>query len=197
MARPLEFDRDAALDRAMRVFWRQGYQAASLPDLLTEMAISRSSLYAAFGDKRGLMLECLDLFAARTLQILSRARTGQPPLEALRHFFDRSVVDPPGGKAEWGCLLVNTVLEMADVDDGLSAHAAARLGEVQAGFEDCLRDAGCPPAQADELAAFLMLVNQGLRVSSRRAQPLQARRDQIATTFRVLNAAIPTEVLST
>ncbi|MDO9246711.1 MAG: hypothetical protein Q7U11_09600, partial [Phenylobacterium sp.] len=110
---------------------------------------------------------------------------------------DRSVVDPPGGQPEWGCLLVNTVLEMADVDDGLSAHAAARLGEVQAGFEACLRDAGCPPTQADELAAFLMLVNQGLRVSSRRAQPLQARRDQIATTFRVLNAAIPTEVTST
>ena len=197
MARPLEFDRDAALDRAMRVFWRQGYQAASLPDLLAEMGISRSSLYAAFGDKRGLMLECLDLFATRTLQILSRARDGQPPLEALRRFFDRSVVDPPGGKAEWGCLLVNTVLEMADVEDALSAHAAARLGEVQAGFEACLRDAGCPPAQADELAAFLMLVNQGLRVSSRRAQPLEARRDQIATTFRVLSAAIPTEAPST
>ncbi len=197
MARPLEFDRDAALARAMRVFWRQGYQAASLPDLLTDMGISRSSLYAAFGDKRGLMLECLDLFAHRTLQILSRARAGQPALEALRQFFDRSVVDPPGGRAEWGCLLVNTVLEMADVDDGLSAHAAARLAQVQAGFEDCLREDGCSPAQAAELAAFLMLVNQGLRVSSRRPQPPQARRDQIATTFRVLSAAIPTEVLST
>ncbi|MDZ4054600.1 MAG: hypothetical protein U1E24_15255, partial [Phenylobacterium sp.] len=64
-------------------------------------------------------------------------------------------------------------------------------------FVDCLRDAGCPPAPADERAAFLMLANLGLRVSSRRAQPLQARRDQIATTFRVLSAAIPTEVLST
>ncbi|MDP3869995.1 TetR/AcrR family transcriptional regulator [Phenylobacterium sp.] len=197
MARPLEFDRDAALDRAMRVFWRQGYQAASLPDLLAEMGISRSSLYAAFGDKRGLMLECLDLFAHRTLQILARARAGQPALAALRQFFDRSVVDPPGGKADWGCLLVNTVLEMAGVDDGLSAHAAVRLAQVQGRFEDCLRDAGCTPAQADELAAFLMLVNQGLRVSSRRAQPLQARRDQIATTFRVLSAAIPTEASST
>ena len=197
MARPLEFDRDAALDRAMRVFWRQGYQAASLPDLITDMGISRSSLYAAFGDKRGLMSECLDLFAQRTLQILARARAGLPPLEALRQFFDRSVVDPPGGKAEWGCLLVNTVLEMADVDDDLSAHAAARLAQVQAGFEDCLRDAGSPAAQAAELAAFLMLVNQGLRVSSRRAQPLQARRDQVATTFRVLNAAIPTEAPAT
>lgn len=197
MARPLEFDRDAALDRAMRVFWRQGYQAASLPDLITDMGISRSSLYAAFGDKRGLMLECLDLFAQRTLQILARARAGLPPLEALRQFFDRSVVDPPGGKAEWGCLLVNTVLEMADVDDDLSAHAAARLAQVQAGFEDCLRDAGSPAAQAAELAAFLMLVNQGLRVSSRRAQPLQARRDQVATTFRVLSAAIPTEAPAT
>lgn len=197
MARPLEFDRDAALDRAMRVFWRQGYQAASLPDLLTDMGISRSSLYAAFGDKRGLMLECVDLFARRTLQILARARAANPPLEALRGFFDRSVIEPPGGQSEWGCLLVNTVLELAEVDDGISAHAGARLAEVEAGFADCLRDAGCAADQARDLAAFLMLVNQGLRVSSRRDLPLQARRDQIATTFRVLSAAIPTEASST
>lgn len=196
MARPLEFDRDAALDRAMRVFWRQGYQAASLPDLLGEMEISRSSLYAAFGDKRGLMAECLDLFARRTLQILARARAGQPPLEALRLFFERSVVEPPGGDPDWGCLLVNTVIEMADVDAGLGALAAARLAEVQGGFEACLRDAGCGSDQARELAAFLMLINQGLRVSSRRALPLQARRDQIATTFRVLSAALSTEAPS-
>lgn len=184
MARPLEFDRDQALTQAVGLFWRQGFQAASLPDLTTGMGISRSSLYAAFGDKRALFMECLDLYARRTLALLAAVRAEHPPLEALRQFFERSCAQP-------GCLLVNTTLEMADVDDGLSAHASARLAEVQAGFEACLGDTGCGPALAAELAGFLMLVNQGLRVSSRRNLSAEARQAQLDTTFRILAAAIP------
>lgn len=184
MARPVEFERDHALTQAVGLFWRQGFQAASLPDLTSGMGISRSSLYAAFGDKRALFIECLDLYARRTLALLAAARAQHPPLEALRQFFERSFGQP-------GCLLVNTTLEMADVDDGLSAHAVARLAEVEAGFEACLRDAGCAAAQAAELAAFLMLVNQGLRVSSRRNLSSDDLRAQLDTTFRILAAAIP------
>ncbi|MCI3134293.1 TetR/AcrR family transcriptional regulator [Phenylobacterium aquaticum] len=184
MARPVEFERDQALTQAVGLFWRQGYQAASLPDLTTGMGISRSSLYAAFGDKRALFIECLDLYARRTLGLLAAARAEHPPLEALRQFFERSFGQP-------GCLLVNTTLEMADVDDGLSAHAVARLAEVEAGFEACLREAGCDAVQAAELAAVLMLVNQGLRVSSRRNLSADDLKAQLDTTFRILAAAIP------
>ncbi|WP_304170154.1 TetR/AcrR family transcriptional regulator [Phenylobacterium aquaticum] len=190
MARPLEFDRDQALTQAVGLFWRQGFQAASLPDLTTGMGISRSSLYAAFGDKRELFVECMNLYASRTLGLLAAARAEHPPLEALRQFFARSFVQP-------GCLLVNTTLEMADVDDALSAHASALLADIQAGFEAGLRDAGCEAAQAGELAGFLMLVNQGLRVSSRRALSAETLQAQLDTTFRVLAAAIPAARLTT
>lgn len=186
MARPLEFDRDKALTQAMGLFWRRGYQGAALPDLLDAMGIGRSSLYAAFRDKRSLFVECLDLYADRSLAALAQARAALPPLQALRTFFDRSFFQP-------GCLLVNTTLEMADLDDGLRAEASARMARIEAAFADALRDAGCSPAQADELAGFLMVVNQGLRVSSRRDLSAADRETQLATTFRVLAAAIPAE----
>lgn len=184
MARPLEFDRDQALMKATGLFWRKGYQATSIPDLLDTLEIGRSSLYAAFGDKRALFLECVDLYVRRTLAVLAGARAEAPPLAALRLFFDRTFPQP-------GCLLVNTTLEMADVDDGLRDHAARRMAEIQAAFAEALRDAGCDDAQAGELAGFLMLVNQGLRVSSRLNLTPEARRAQLDTTFRVLAAAIP------
>jgi TetR/AcrR family transcriptional repressor of nem operon len=186
MARPIEFDRPEAVNRAMALFWRQGYQATSLAGLLCVMGISRSSFYAAFGDKRRLFVECLDLFARHTMDVLERTRAGMPPVDALQAFFARDDRSP------WGCMLVNTVLEMAGVDDDLAAHASRHLGQVQRLFRTYLQDAGAAPALAEDLAAMLMLVLQGVRVSSRRPLPASARLQSIATTFRLVRNAIAT-----
>lgn len=62
--RPRSFDRDEALERAMQVFWRQGYEATSLNDLTTAMGINPPSLYAAFGDKERLFLEAVSRYEA-------------------------------------------------------------------------------------------------------------------------------------
>ena len=70
MARPIAFNRPKAVNRALLMFWRKGYQATSLADLLEAMHISRSSFYAAFIDKRSFFIECLDLWAARTMHLL-------------------------------------------------------------------------------------------------------------------------------
>ena len=70
MPRPIEFDRSKAVNRALVLFWQKGYQATSLSDLLETTNISRSSFYAAFTDKRIFYIECLDLFAERTLELL-------------------------------------------------------------------------------------------------------------------------------
>lgn len=190
MARPIEFDRPQALNRALALFWRKGYQATSLADLLTDMGIGRSSFYAAFTDKRSFYIECLDLWAARTLELLQRARAEMPPIDALQNFFERSFVVARGAKANWGCMLVNTVLEMADVDDGLAARASHHLSEMQRVFQDCLRDAGAAPARAEELAAMLMLFNEGIRVSSRRRLPDAQHLQPIATTFGLVRSAL-------
>jgi TetR/AcrR family transcriptional repressor of nem operon len=190
MARPLEFDRTVARDRALLVFWRKGYQASSLTDLLTAMEISRSSFYAAFGDKRALFLECLDLFAERTLAFLGASRAADPPLQGLKRFFELGLGRMGEGESHWGCLLVNTSLEMAGVDDALSARASGHLSRVQAAFEASVLRTGCTPQKAADLSAVLMLLLEGLRVSSRRALPAEVQRNQINTAFRILDAAL-------
>ncbi len=193
MARSPEFDRPRAVNKALVLFWRKGYQASSLADLLAAMGIGRSSFYAAFTDKRSLFIECLDLFAARTLELLQRARAEMPPVDALQSFFERNFIGARGAgavKGHWGCMLVNTVLEMAGVDDELAALASHQLGEMQRFFQDCLQDAGASPARAEELAAMLMLVNEGIRVSSRRRLPDAQHLQPIATTFRLIRSAI-------
>ena len=108
----------------------------------------------------------------------------------LRSFFLQPISEEAGERWAWGCMLVNTVLELAGVDDALCAHARRRLAEVEAAFEACLSDTGCGAAKAAELSAFLMVVNEGLRVSSRRALPQPVHRAQIETTFRLLESTI-------
>lgn len=190
VARFIEFDRPQVVNRALALFWRQGYQATTLADLLQAMGISRSSFYAAFGDKRSFFIECLDLWAARTLGLVQRTRAEMPPLDALQDFFERSFVEARSSKVSWGCMLVNTVLEMAGVDDGLAARASSHLADMQLIFKDILDDAGATPQQADEMAAMLMLFNEGIRVSSRRRLPEAQHIRSIAVTFRLIRNAI-------
>ena len=188
MSRTLEFDRSAAMNKALVLFWRKGYQASSLSDLLEAMEISRSSFYATFGDKRSLYVECLDTFGKRTRDIVIKARETLPPLEALRRFFEYTATEQRDQRPEWGCMLVNTVLELAGVDDELSARASGLLAAVQTEFDTCFRDAEIAPRRAAELASFLMLFNEGIRVSSRRKVSRRQQLSDIDTTFRMLSS---------
>jgi TetR/AcrR family transcriptional repressor of nem operon len=190
MARPLEFNHQQAVDKALLLFWRKGYQATSMSDLVDTMEISRSSFYSAFQDKRYLFLLCLDLFGERTCQVLQKARTQMAAIDALQFFFERHLSGPRPQQASLGCMLVNTVLEMAGVDDELSDRASEHLVEMQNLFEDCLGDAGCQPEQAHALAGVLMLLNEGVRVASRRRMKRQDQLDPIATTFSMLRQQI-------
>ena len=193
MARHIEFDRPRAVNKALVLFWRKGYQATSLAHLLAAMGISRSSFYAAFTDKRSLYIECMDLFSARTLNLMQRARAEMPPVDALQGFFERNVGEARGAhvvKGHWGCLLVNTVLEMSDVDDELAERASRHLGELQHLFQAYLKDAGAAPDLAEELAAMLMLFMAGVRVSSRRRLPEAQELQPIAATFKLVRGAL-------
>jgi TetR/AcrR family transcriptional regulator, transcriptional repressor for nem operon len=154
------------------------------------MDISRSSFYAAFGCKRALFVACLDLFAERTQRVLLTARAERTPLEALEFFFERHLSRPAHGRASLGCMLVNTVLERAGVDDDAGDRASRHLGDIQRLSEQSLRDAGCATVRAGELAAMPMLSNEGMWVASRRRLTIREQRDPIATTFRMLREQV-------
>lgn len=186
MVRPIEFDRSIARDRALALFWDKGFQAGTLAELLAAMGIGRSSFYAAFGDKRSLYIECMDEFANRASRLIARARREHPPLEALRSFFESSIIGAQRSRAHMGCLLINTVLEMAGVDEDLVCRANAHLIELETTFAACLREAGCPANRAPELAALLSLMNEGVRVSNRRRLSAAQQMEPIRTAFKLI-----------
>ena len=187
MARPTEFDRDIALSAAMQLFWRQGYTATSLSQLLEVMDISRSSFYAAFTDKRSLYLEALTLFSDRTRAILLDPAIADP-VERIRQFFMRTISGVPQRRSQRGCMMVNTVLELADVDDGLSDEAAACLDRIQGDFERLLADAEDVDASLSAASGgrFLMLVNEGLRVAARKKRPRRELEAMVDDAFTLL-----------
>ena len=112
------------------------------------------------------------------------------PVDALQGFFEGDFPGGRGAKRQWGCLLVNTVLEMSGVDEDLAARAGRHLDRVQHVFQTSLRSAGAALPLAEDLAAMLMLVNEGVQVSSRRAPPEAEPPQSIAAIFRLVRSAI-------
>ena len=87
--RPRAFDPDAALERAMHVFWAKGYEGASLSDLTRAMRINRPSLYAAFGNKEQLFRKVLDRYMNGPLAYFGKALAAREGAGCYRTNFPR------------------------------------------------------------------------------------------------------------
>lgn len=140
MPREKQFDRDAALDKAMRTFWARGYEATSVQDLLDSMGLNRGSLYATFGDKHALFLEALRMYDREVRQRLLRTlREKLSPKEAirelLRSFERQSATNSPGH----GCFLTNTALELAAHDKEARSIVAQSQEEIETFFAETIR----------------------------------------------------------
>ncbi len=194
MARSLEFDRTKALEAAMKLFWSRGYTATSLPDLLATMGIARSSFYASFATKRQLFIECLELFGDRTLAIADKNAKTQPPMALPRAFFEATVLDVSQRKAKQGCMMVNTILELADVDPELNELATQKLNAIENAFVQSFKLAQqhnqlSTARTPEELASMVMTINLGLRVQSRKNHSREALKSIIDTSLSMLELA--------
>jgi TetR/AcrR family transcriptional repressor of nem operon len=171
--RPREFDTEAAVERAMGVFWSRGYHGTSLPDLLEATRLSRGSLYSAFGDKHGLFLCALDRYVD---DALARLDTELDPrknaLAGLRTCLAGYVERTSGVAGKRGCLVVATAMELAAHDaeveqrirrffTGMQTRLTEALARAQAAGQ--LAD-GVEPATA---ARLLLCLLEGMRVVSK------------------------------
>ncbi len=110
--RPREFDKDKALDSAMLVFWRNGYEGTSLSDLTTAMNINRPSLYGTFGDKEKLFLQVIERYLETYGTKGVRQLSQYPEIErAIAAFFDCVVEQLTDSQLPPGCLIANSTLE--------------------------------------------------------------------------------------
>src|SRR5579859_4921721 len=132
IARPKAFDREKALLQAMQLFWRKGYAATSVEDLVETLHLSRSSLYDTFGDKRTLFLEALKLYSKGALSRIARTLTESPsPMAGIQTLFDELTAGVGSESAARGCFMVNSVAELVPYDPDVTEIAAAYADTFQ------------------------------------------------------------------
>lgn len=171
LGRPRAFNADQALEAAMRVFWRKGYEGTSLSDLTAAMGISRPSLYAAFGDKEALFRKALDRYAAGPaayLRAAMSAPTAQAAVEQLL-FGAIDLLTAPENPAM--CLIAQGTLVSGEEADPIRREVAARRQRGEAGLrarlERAVSEGELPPdADADGLARYFVTVARGLGISA-------------------------------
>jgi TetR/AcrR family transcriptional repressor of nem operon len=173
--RPRSFDVEAAVERAMNVFWSRGYHATALPDLLRATKLSRGSLYAAFGDKHSLFLRALDRYIADALTRMdAEFDPRREPVAGLRAYLAGYVERNSGANGRRGCLLVATTMELAGRDADVDRRIAGFFRDMEARVADALSRAKMAGKLADGVepssaARILVCVVEGLRVVGKTA----------------------------
>jgi len=131
MSRQKEFDETEVLDQTIELFRARGYQSTSFCDLTSELGVSRQSLYDTYGDKQTLFLAALKRYRERTLgQIKALLATPGPVRPLLSQLFQGAIA---GSCSEGnpGCLMVNSMVEMAPHDPAIQAMAITHARDLE------------------------------------------------------------------
>lgn len=113
MARLQEFDPDVALERAMQLFWAQGFSESSMEELVKKTGVARAGLYKVFGDKSGLFQAALTKYVSENIEDMFRPlNTPDANLPEIEALFQRVVALAKAGRFRRGCFLVNSAQEV-------------------------------------------------------------------------------------
>ena len=169
--RPREFDIDEALERAMQVFWARGYDGTSLTDLTGAMGITKSSMYAAFGNEEQLFRKAVQRYAEGPASYVTRALR-EPTARAVAETFLRGAVrttTSPGRPA--GCLSVQGALALSEqsrpAHDVLVSWRVDAGEQLEARFRRAVEEGDLPRhADPGRLARYVMTTGFGIAVQA-------------------------------
>ncbi|KER05051.1 TetR/AcrR family transcriptional regulator [Photorhabdus temperata] len=170
--RPLSFDRDIALKRAMEVFWSKGYEGTQLVDLTTAMGINPPSFYAAFGSKKDAFYAAVDLYietiGCKSMQALNEAKTARSGLRAMLE----STINIASSNQSGGCLLVlgvvNNLTENKEVWTYLRDERIKTLEMIRTRIEQGVADGDLPHnTDVNVLASYFLGLTQTISFQAR------------------------------
>ena len=171
MGRSREFDENVVLQKAMELFWEQGYEKTSLSDLVEHMGIHRRSLYDTFGDKHTLFLKTIDcyneLIKNKIQAEILHAETSKQTIQFIFDFMIEGYED-----RQWGCLIVNSATEMALRDKEVEEKAEEAFMQMEHFLADLVRkgqqtgEFSCD-YDAEVLSEILQNTLLGIRVLAR------------------------------
>jgi AcrR family transcriptional regulator len=171
LGRPREFDIEVALDRALEVFWRKGYEGASLPELTRAMGINRPSLYAAFGNKEALFRKAIDRYVTGPAGHVLEATSESSAKAVVRRLLRETIELVTSPRNPRGCFLVQGALACGDTADALrqelGKHRAATEAALRARFARAVAESDLPPdSKPADLARYVTIVMHGIAVQA-------------------------------
>ncbi len=172
MGRHREFDVEKALDAALCVFWRKGYEGASYADLTEAAGVERPALYSAFGNKEELFRKVLARYCERYLDYLPEAFALPTARDVAAHILYNAASLHTRFPDHPGCLGINGLLAGSDeaepVRQALVDARAAGEAQIRERFERARAEGDLPEtARPEALAAFLLAVSHGMAVQAK------------------------------
>ncbi len=191
MARTKGFDPDAALKIAVEVFWRLGYEHASMETLMREMGISKQSLYDTFGDKRSIYFRALGHYRETTNAALRELFATEPTVKGGFAKLFQSIIAESKAQHQRGCLLLNANLSSAIDDAEIKQFLRENQREVESIFRTAFVQAKKrgelgPAKDPAALSKFFVATIQGMRALAR----LNHNRQELRHIASVALAAI-------
>lgn len=172
MGRQREFDVEKALDAALCVFWRKGYEGTSYADLTEAVGVERPALYAAFGNKEALFRRALARYDERYMDYFPAALQLPTAREVAAHILFNSADVNTRYRDHTGCLGINGIVAGSDdaesVRQALIDFRAAGEAQLRERFERAKAEGDLPETTSpDALAAFVMAVSHGMAVQAK------------------------------
>jgi AcrR family transcriptional regulator len=189
MGRPRAFNMDQALDQALHVFWKKGYEGTSIVDLTEAIGINPPSLYAAFGNKETLFKKALDRYEARRDEIFEEAFAAPTARKAIQRLLEGTAERLSGRDGPSGCLMVQAALCGGEECDSVRKDLAARRAKGEVLIRKRLergKKEGDLPKDADliGLARYLATVMQGMAVQAASGASRKELRAIVNTALR-------------
>ena len=193
MARTRTFDEQAVIADAMTVFWRKGYEATSIDDLVQATGINRASMYGTFGSKEGLLLAALDHYVLAINRERLKLLQGKGTVrECLCAYFESLIAFSTGDGRGLGCLLTNTAIELSPRNARIRKKIKTIFEHVETAFRRLIeRGQAAGEISADKdaraLGHFFLTTVQGLRVIARTDPDPDTMRSTVAAAMRTLD----------
>ncbi|MDO1512433.1 TetR/AcrR family transcriptional regulator [Maribacter confluentis] len=169
MARKKQYIESEVIDKAMQLFWRNGYESTSMHMLEREMGINKFSIYSSFGNKHGVFLECLKSYKTRVHAIFEKFKKAKNGVEDIKAFFYDSVAIGNMNGNQKGCLVTNTYYEFAHSDDQLvKEEMESFMKDLKQLFIEKLKiNTEKDLATIEQQANYLLLAKHGLAAATK------------------------------
>ena len=187
MARPRSNSAEIVLERATKLFWRNGFAATSMADLVGETGSSKHSIYADFASKHGLYRACFDWYREKIVApALEPFRAMEPKLNAISQYFEIQIsLAEETGLPGPGCLVGNAMTETAPKDAQIAELVRDHNLRLEAAFGKAL-PADLGSDETARITSFLVLAAQGLWAMSRVTTSSTALREQASLTVELI-----------